>query len=448
MKNWLSAYRKVFLGLLLFGIVILGGMLQKQEVHAAEASPYYGISIDGDFSDWESVQKHPGALGINEVAFVFDGDYLYVYIDEPDQAFTATWSGTHSNGKFTIVTDLGYETLFQLTQENGGSVAGVEGALCAHSDVTWGLPGYYWEIAIPASNLKSYHETVSFGHYLAESMYVSDVANISGGGAAGGETGDNVGDAESGGNSDQNIVETGGGSNYPAAPGDQFSGISYDGNYDDWLYYPHEVIEYATAGTQENVPDAEGALYSADGILYGHVVTYMMAHLNEGGGEFSSGITIMLNDSWSTCYYPRLVAIDGAGNINYSPQLSGLPQGTYEFYLIDPQCGTTATNISQWTDPMQPYTYGENAVYGQMVITIGPSKDEMEYWIDIATMAKKFNMETDNVKTLSAQYGRIGQKWLTTAGTSTGPLLGVALCMSVAACGVIRKRRQEAGKTI
>lgn len=412
---------------MLLGIGLLLCVLPGETAQAAESSPYYGITIDGDFSDWSGVQKAPGALGINEVAFVFDGDYLYVYIDEPSQPFSATWSGSHSNGKFTFVTDLGYETLFQLTQENGGSVIGVEGALCAHSDTTWGLPAYYWEIAIPASNLGPYNETVSLGHYLADSMYVTNVANISGGnGGDGGNTGEMA----------------------PSNPSGSFNGIVYDGNYDDWLYYPHEVIEYATAGTQEGVSDAEGALYSADGILFGHVATYMQAHLNEGGGEFTSGITIQLNGDWGTSFYPRMVAVDGAGNINYSPQLSGLPQGTYEFYIIDAQGGTAASNISQWTNPMEPYIYGTNGVYGKMMITIGSSKDEMEYWMDISALAKKFNMEADNVKTLSAQYGRIGQKWLTTAGTSTGPLLGLAACMSVAACGFVRRKRRENGKAV
>ncbi|MGN0167660.1 MAG: Firmicu-CTERM sorting domain-containing protein [Acetatifactor sp.] len=436
--------KKLFSVLMFWGLTFLGCMLLPQTAHAAESSPYYGITIDGDFSDWAGVQKYSGGFGVNEVAFVFDGDYLYVYIDEPTQAFSATWSGPNSNGKFALETDLGYQTLFQLTQENGGSVAGVDGALCVHSDTTWGLPGYYWEIAIPASNLGAYNQTVSFGHYLAEGMYVTDVANISGGSTGGdsSETGEEPGGVEETGESG----ETGGGS-IPSEPTGSFDGIVYDGNYDDWLYYPHEVIQYATAGTQENVPDAQAALYSVDGILFGHVVTYMQAHLDEGGGEYTSGITIQINNDWNTSFYPQLVAVDGSGNINYSPQLTGLAQGTYEFYLIDSQGWKNATNISQWTDPMEPYIYGTNAVYGKMMITIGPSKHDMEYWIDIPTLAQKFNMEAGNVQTLSAQYGRIGQQWVTTAGTSTGPVVGLALCMSVVACSVIRKKRSEAGKT-
>lgn len=424
-------------GLMLFGIAFLGCLLPHRTVNAA--SPYYGITIDGDFSDWDGVRKYPGANGVNQVAFVFDGDYLYVYIDEPTQAFSATWSGTHSNGKFTIVTDLGYETLFQLSQENGGSVAGVEGAVCAHSDVTWGLPGYYWEIAIPAANLGPYHETVSFGHYLAGSLFVSDVANISGGGS-GGDGGETGGDAG----------ESGGGGTLPEdpAPGGVFNGIVYDGSYDDWLYYPHNVLQWATAGTQENVPDAEAALYSADGILYGHAVTYMNERLQEGGGEFTGGITIRLNEDMSYCFYPMMVTVDGSGKINYSPLRSDLPYGTHEFYIMDTQGWAAAENVSQLTDPTDTYVYGTNGVYGKMMVTVGPSKDEMEFWLDISMVASKFKMEADSVKTLAAQYARLGGDWVITAGTTTGPLLGLSLCVSVVACSMIRRKRADGGKTV
>ncbi len=406
----------------LTGVLFLAFLFPAQRIDAAEGSPYYGITIDGEFSDWEGVKKHPGALGINETACIFDGDYLYIYIDELMQPFSATWSGTHSNGKFTLVTDLGYETLFQLKADGGGSVAGVEGVLCAHSDTTWGKSGYYWEIAIPVSNLGAYNQTVSFGHYLAEDMYVTDVANISKEDETEGEE-----------NSD---------------PEGSFDGIAYDGNYDDWTNYPHVVIEYATAGTQEEVVDAQGALYSTTGFLFGHVVTYMQAHLNEGGGEFTSGITIRINDNENNNFYPQMVAVDENGNINYNPQLMGLSQGTYEFYIIDAQGGKTAANITQWTDPAETYIYGTNAVYGKMMVTIGPSKHDMEYWMDISALADKFQMEPDDVKTISVQYGKIGQQWVKTAGASTGPVIGMILCSSVFLIGAFSRKRKGADKAV
>ncbi len=433
MKSLLEEIGKKIVRVLpVLGAVLLCAAVPQMSVSAG----YSGISIDGDFSDWENVQKYPGANGINEVAFVFDGDYMYIYIDEPTQAFSATWSGSHSNGKFTIVTDLGYETLFQLTQENNGSVSGVDGATWAHSDTTWGLPGYYWEIAIPTTNLQPYNETVSFGHYLAESMYVSDVANLASDAGQEGREGEEGGVTETGGEGGETTVDN---------PSGSFDGIVYDGSYDDWTYYPHDVIEYATAGTHEEVVDAQAALYSVDGILFGHVVTYMQQHLAEAGGEYTSAVTIQVNNDWGTSFYPEMVLVDGAGNINYTPQLSGLPQGSYEFYMIDSQGWKNATNISEWTDPNSPYC-GTNAVYGKMLINVGPSKDDMEYWIDIPTLMAKFGMDAGDAKVLSAQYGRIGQQWVTTAGTSSGPIVGVVLCMSVVACSMIRKRRMEVGK--
>ncbi len=422
------------------GALVLGSALPAQSVAAEEGVSYAGITIDGDFSDWDGVQKYPAANGVNQVAFVFDGDYMYVYIDEPTQAFSATWSGTHGNGKFTIITDLGYETLFQLTSENNGTVAGVDGALCAHSDTTWGLDGYYWELAIPAGNLQPYNETVSFGHYLADSMYVSDVANIAGSTSQGSAGQEESGGTENG--EENNDVENGG----EEQQGGSFTGIIYDGSYDDWTYYPHTLIEYATAGTHETVPDGEAALYSVDGILYGHVQTCMPAHLQEAGGELTQAVTIRVNGSMD--FYPQMITVDGSGNINYSPQLSGLPQGTYEFWIIDATGGKNATNIAQWTDPAASYIYGTNAVYGRAMVTVGASRDDMEYFIDIPTLAAKFGIDANSAQTLAAQYGRIGQQWTQTAGTSTGAALGLALCAGVVGCSLIRKKRMEAKGTV
>lgn len=418
-KAWKD--RLVFCGTVLAALFLVMCVIPAGKVHAAENAPYGGIRIDGDFSDWVGVEKHPAANGVNEVAFIFDSDYMYIYIDEPTQAFSATWSGTHHNGKFVIVTDLGYQTLFQLIQENGvPGVTGVDGALCAHSDTTWGLTEYYWEIAIPVSNLQPYQSTVSFGHYLADGFYVSDVANLAGGS-----------------NQPTEQPET-----PPNTPSGSFNGIIYDGSYDDWRYYPHTLIEYATAGTQEDVPDAEAALYSADGILFGHVVTTMPPHLNEAGGEYTAAVTIQINKNESTNFYPQYVLVDAAGNINYNPQLLGLPVGTYEFCIIDSQGWKAADNVSQWTDPGD-INYGTNAVYGYMFVTVGPSQNDMEYWMDISLLAKRCGMEADNVHVLSARYGRIGQQWVHTAGTSTGPVLGIVLCVSVVGCGYIRKKSVE-----
>ena len=61
------------------------------------ADSYYGITIDGSFSDWDSVVKHgidveyDGQNPMNACAMVWDGDYVYLYLDEKQQN-SASWS--------------------------------------------------------------------------------------------------------------------------------------------------------------------------------------------------------------------------------------------------------------------------------------------------------------------------------------------------------------------
>ena len=386
-----------------------------EELLRSRRTRYEGIVIDGDFSDWDpvaktSVNEGKGWSTVDEVAMVWDGDYVYLYFmsngngDGTGDWGSVTGAGPYNNGQYVITTDLGYQLLIQLTRNNNGSVSGVDGAAVAVNNTDWMGAPHMWEVAIPSSALPSYKSTISFGIYQSQTL-ISDVANLQG-------TDDGT-DKE-------------------------FHGIVYDGSYGDWEYYPHTLIQYATAGTHENVVDAQGALYSTNGLLYAHVVTSMPAHLQEAGGEFTSGVTIRLNGDSGKDFYPQFVAVDAQGNINYSPQLSGLAYGTYEFYMIDATGWKSATNISEITEK-------GNAVYGRMYVTIGASEDNMEFEFDLKLLAEKFGISADEIRTVSAQWGRIGQQWVTTAGTSTGTWLGLLICFAGVggAYYVQRKRKKQ-----
>ena len=66
---------------------------------SANADSYSGISIDGDFSDWDSVVKYDclsETSHVNNVAMVWDCDWIYIYMDE-EQQNSASWSSDHYN---------------------------------------------------------------------------------------------------------------------------------------------------------------------------------------------------------------------------------------------------------------------------------------------------------------------------------------------------------------
>lgn len=349
---------------------------------------YNGIKIDGTFTDWDAVAKTTVENGaMRETAVVFDGDFVYIYIKEISDG-SAAWSGESSNGKYTIYTDLGRHTTFKLNKD---SIEGIEGARMVHSN-------YQYEIEIPASAVKQYKETISFGYYMQEEMLVKDVANLQ---------------------NDSNTDEK------------KFSGITYDGTYTDWDYYPHQLIQYSTSGGVGE--DAEAALYVDDTILYGHVLSTL--HMNER--EFQP-FTIRINEQEETSINFRLVTVDRDGNIDMNAKLEGLDAGTYEFYLWDLNSGSTVGNINDVGAP----------VYGRMYLTVRKTadgtalSDEVEYQVDLEKLAEHFQMDASDMKMIQAQYINIGYEWISIAGTSTGAVMGISLCgLTVLAVLLYRKKK-------
>lgn len=357
------------------------------EQPAPTEAVYDGITIDGTFTDWDAVaRKDIQDQWIDQTAAVFDGDYLYIYIKEKENG-SATGAGESSNGKYTIYTDLGRHTTFQLRKDH---IEGIEGAKVSYSNKQY-------EIAIPASAIRQYKDTISIGYYMSEDMLVKDLANLK---------------------EDSDKDKT-------------FTKIVYDGKYSDWDYYPHQLIQYSTSGGVGN--DAEGALYLDGTTLYGHVLS--MLHMNER--EFQP-FTIRVNEDDKTSIGFRLVTVDKDGNINKDCQVDNLDAGTYEYYLWDLSSGSTASNIHDADAP----------IYGRMYLTVrktaeGKSiSDEMEYQIDMEKLAKHFNMDTSDMKLIQAKYVNIGQEWISIAGTSTGPWMGISLC-GLSVLSVLWYRRKK-----
>lgn len=373
--------------------VLDGQKVDRDETEAA----YNGIVIDGEFDDWDAVKKYDALCAndahgecISKTAMIFDGDYVYVYIRDGVSG-SASGAGTHSNGKYSITTDLGNELVFQL--DSKGYVNGVDGVDCRHV-------GNQWEIAIPADALPAYNKTISFGLYQSE-PFVSGVANI----------------RDDGSSDDKTIYD-----------------IKYDGLYGDWEYYPHTRINYATPGTQHNKVDAMGALFSDGNVVLGHAYTMMPEHLNEAGGEFTYALSIKFNDDYNQIIASRFVTVDEQGNINWNPKTEDLSEGTYEFYMFDIGSWGTSKNINELNDA--------DICYGKMTITVGSNRDECEFYFDLDKVAQKLGCDVSDFKQISAQFGRLGQEWINTAGASSGAWLGLFICIA-GTCGVVVYKKKK-----
>lgn len=395
---------------------------------------YDGITIDGDFSDWDAVAKYDvNQSGLDQAAMVWDGDMIYLYFmtlgneNGNGNWNEVTWSGPNSNGNFAITTDLGNTLKFQLC--NDGTVAGVDGASAAVNNKDWEGAPHMWEVSIPSSVLPAYKNTISLGWYAAD-ILISDIANLKG---------DNCSDT---GNSSDSGSGTGGNTGTDSG---NAGGIAIDGNYGEWENYPHNLIQYSTNGSHDSKPDGEAALYMSDGRLYAHVRTEMQSHLSEAGGEFTQAVTIRLNGKHD--FYPQFVTVDVNGNINTVSSLSGLEKGTYEVYLIDSQgWQVNGVSLSELMSDDSLDTY-HNAIYGHMYMTIGASKDDMEFELDLELVAQKFGMDADDIKTVEAQWGRIGPQLVSAAGTSTGTWLGLLICFAAVGISaqVAKRKKRIAG---
>ena len=349
---------------------------------------YNGISLDGTFNDWNAVQKSTlnepnGDHCVEEVAWVIESDYVYIYLKD-DGSNSATWAGPNHNGKYAITTDLGRTLVFQLTED--GAVVGANGAFANHT-------GSQWEIAIPTSSLPNNNGGLSFGLYLSDTTL------------------EGYGDT---------------------LTHESTTDIKYDGLYGDWDNYPHKEIQYATAGTHENVPDGEAAIY-VDNNVYGHCETRMQAHLNEKGGEYTQGVSVIVNDDWSHALQMRLVTVDSAGNINWNPAKQDLENGAYEYYIFDTGCWGSSANINNLV--------AADVCYGKATVTITDGRHDMEWYVDSNKLAARYGILESDMKTVSSQYIRIGNELVTSAGTSTGPFAGAGMCVLSALIPFLAKKK-------
>ncbi len=78
-----------------------------------------------------------------------------------------------------------------------------------------------------------------------------------------------------------------------------------------------------------------------------------------------------------------------------------------------------------------------------MKISLDGTVDEMEFAIDLAKVAEYIGCDASDFKTIHARFGRIGDEWVQTAGTPTGPVLGLALCFATVGGAYAADRKKK-----
>ncbi len=394
----------------------------------AARGQYQGITIDGNFSDWDSVVKYDFSgrpnSHVNYGALVWDGDYIYIYLEE-QRAHSSTWSGPNNNGNFVIKLKNGIDVVVSITdkgQQNGnkvsvsntktGTVLTTEngGIQIAYDKdyYTEGRPSLM-EIAIPASILPENTQSISFGYYLDDPV-IKNVANPHPTGGQGGEGEENDG-----------------------------SKIKIDGYYSDWLNFPHQTIEYDTQGAHHNFADSHGAIYQKSAkTVYVHAKTndFMEGPPDYYGGNQFLEITVTLAGRET-----KMVAclVDENGNINWNSSENDkhYAKGKYKFALFEQSGWHQTTNMNN----IHPH----DTFYGYQYLEVGDRVDETEFSIDTKALAKHLGLNLTQSAELKVLFHRVGREPLIASGISTGPVFTLVLTTVAAGSYYVftrRKRRQ------
>ena len=368
--------------------------------NASDDALYSGIQIDGDFSDWAAIDKvYDFNTNLTEAAMVWDHDYVYLYLKEgvKHRDGWEMYEGNihaatpYSNGNFCIETNTGYKSSVIVQGPNNGSVT----AKVNDTYVDIAYKKHIYEIAIPVELLKGYNDKTSslnlgtMGGWNDTPNYI--MMGVSHWNPDAGTTGGGENQDKDDNNSDLY---------------DKTTYIKYDYDFSDWDDYPHQTIDYSTGGSHG--ADAEGALYSDGEYLYGHI-KYYGGYYPDIFGFFE----LAINEKYHRTLMLNARAVDNDGNILWNYNTSDLKPGSYEFHIY----GAETIDGGAW-DTDYGVLYIELQKHGRL---------NAEFRLDQSKIAHYYKCDQTDIKSLDMRFIRIGYKWISCAGTSTGPILGMAI---------------------
>ena len=92
-------------------------------------------------------------------------------------------------------------------------------------------------------------------------------------------------------------------------------------------------------------------------------------------------------------------------------------------------------------------SFDKDGYYGRIFVTVDAVTDECEWWLNLPLLAERFGLDETDIKTIEVKYEQIGDRWLETAGASSGAMAGVMLSLSaVGAVYVLRRKKDDRGQ--
>ncbi|MCQ2506717.1 MAG: hypothetical protein MJ113_06035 [Lachnospiraceae bacterium] len=347
---------------------------------------YSGITIDGKFTDWNSVDKYniyDSHNKLDKIAVVWDEDYLYMYIQEKK---TPGWD--------FLINSCNYITIRNSNNSYYNLVANITNPLS--TPFVTGFDNFYgetclgdynhgvlcWEVAIPLAELGG--ESVKYFDIWADGKCIlTEVKDLS--------------------------------NHYPVISEDVLpsSGITIDGYFDDWAGVNKTEIFYY------NMVKHEAALVLQDGKLYGY---YKMN--DNFMSEFNKRISLIINESID-------VEIDViSSNYDYSFNYGRNTNCHLYSYTFWPSMdlGTAATEVNFSHYP----------------------GDRVEFCIDLDDLAKFCGLTGENgelaIRSIEMQLMSMGSQGVKVAGVSTGPLIGVAITTLLSCSGFYFSKKKNGKK--
>ena len=380
----------------------------EQEPENGEAI-YQGIVIDGSFSDWDGVTKtYDFNDNIMECAFIWDGDFTYIYLKENENMYEGNLHNAtpYSNGNFCIETSTGYKSSLYILGPNAGKPS----ATLDGEPVEMCYFDHKYEVKVPVSKIRGYNSKITSLNF-GTMGNANDVPSY----IIYGASHWNPGAGESG--SVDNPNEGEGGNLY-----DKTVYIKYDYDFSDWDNYPHDTIDYSTGGAHG--ADAEGALYSDGDYLYGHIMYYAAYY-----HDIFSFFELAVNGNHNSILQLSAKITDNNGKPIDNYKINEHEPGIYEFHVFGPE----TVDGGAWTTD-----------YGLIYLEVDATgRVEAEFKLDQSRIAHFYKCEQTDLKLLEMRFIRIGDKWIGCAGTTTGPIVGITICLAVALGSPLYIRRRK-----